>query len=364
MKIAVIGRYREASANGVDRTIVGHISQFIRLGYQVTLITFDEMDDNGIKDCENIGISKIILLKKKGKWLRAFYLLRNEFDLISLHSVFTTYNWAAVALFNCPFIITPNGGYSPGQLAYKRPYLKKIAILLFEKKMLRTANFVHALSKNEVDQILAIAPTAVTRIAPNGCIPSKKSLEKNNLTKEMAIRLVFVGRLSIVHKGLDLLISCLANLNSTLAWTLDIVGAGLPEEEDELYELIKRLNLNDRIVLHGALFGADKELIMLKADLFVHTSRWEGMPFSIIEALQKGVPVVVTPETNMGDLIVEYDAGWLVESETLVEQMNQILSLSSEEIKRKSKGAFQLVEERLDWDRIGNSLFKNMNLPE
>lgn len=364
MKIAVVGRYRNESANGVDRTIVGHISQFIRLNYRVTLFTFDTLDQNAIGDIKKIGVAEVILLEKKFKWIVSLYKMRKRFDLISLHSVFTPYNWAAVTLLRCPFIITPNGGYSPGQIVYKSRYLKKIAIFLFERNMLETARFVHALSQNEQQQIVSIAPTATVRIAANGCIPSSKKIKQNTFSRCKGKCLVFIGRLSIVHKGLDLLISSLRDVDQSLKWSLEIVGIGTPKEERELFKLVSEAGLGDRIVFHGALYGADKERIMASADLFVHTSRWEGMPFSIIEALQEGVPVVVTPETNMGDLIEEYDAGWVIDSPNLSHKMNEILGVSSDEIAKKSHGALKLVDERLNWNRIGTILFEDLSCLE
>jgi glycosyltransferase involved in cell wall biosynthesis len=60
-------------------------------------------------------------------------------------------------------------------------------------------------------------------------------------------------------------------------------------------------------------FGREKEALLDSAFVFVHTSRWEGMPFAVIEALATGCPVLVTPATNLGDYVEGFGAGVVVD---------------------------------------------------
>ena len=52
----------------------------------------------------------------------------------------------------------------------------------------------------------------------------------------------------------------------------------------------------------------------LKNDVFIRTSRFEGLPLGILEALSLGLPCLVTKGTNLDELVNNYNAGWGVET--------------------------------------------------
>ena len=55
----------------------------------------------------------------------------------------------------------------------------------------------------------------------------------------------------------------------------------------------------------------EKEKILLESDLFIHTSRLEGHPTSVIEAISYGVPVLVTPGTNISEDVEKNKLGFV-----------------------------------------------------
>ena len=61
----------------------------------------------------------------------------------------------------------------------------------------------------------------------------------------------------------------------------------------------------------GAAYGSDKEFAFQHAHIFVLTSRSEGMPMAVLEALSYGLPCILTPQTNMTDEVLKYKAGWV-----------------------------------------------------
>lgn len=102
-------------------------------------------------------------------------------------------------------------------------------------------------------------------------------------------RFLAVGRFSPLHKGFDLLIQAFALFaKKNSEWTLDIVGEG-PEEE--LYRsLIAQNHLEDRIAIHP--FTNDIQNYYSDAQVYVLSSRWEGLPLVLIEAMAHGLPIV------------------------------------------------------------------------
>lgn len=101
--------------------------------------------------------------------------------------------------------------------------------------------------------------------------------------------LLGVGELS-ARKDYQTLIKALALLRTKLDCRLIILGEGT--QRQALQNLAKEMKVDDILDLPG--FATNPYAYMAKADLFVHCSRWEGMPVSLIEAMGLGVPVVST----------------------------------------------------------------------
>lgn len=91
------------------------------------------------------------------------------------------------------------------------------------------------------------------------------------------------------QKGFDLLIDAMAKLVKIRAdIQLTILGAG--PEEANLITQIKKMDLSGSITLAG--FKENPYPYFYNADLFVLSSRWEGLPNVVLESLACGTPVV------------------------------------------------------------------------
>lgn len=105
---------------------------------------------------------------------------------------------------------------------------------------------------------------------------------------------VAIGRL--VHaKGFDVLLQAWRDLPGTLL----IVGAG--PDEHKLKALQVQLGLQNRVIFTG--FRRDVMALMAAADLLVISSRREGFPYVLVEALHVGVPVVSTRIPGAADFL-------------------------------------------------------------
>ncbi len=120
-------------------------------------------------------------------------------------------------------------------------------------------------------------------------LPSIESTR--DLGKVMRIErriLLAVGRLT-AQKGFDLLLHAFANIAEVLPnWDLVIVGEGLQREELEIQ--IQRLGLCERVVLPGRI--ASMSECYTAADIYVMSSRFEGFPNTLAEAMAYGLPAV------------------------------------------------------------------------
>lgn len=101
--------------------------------------------------------------------------------------------------------------------------------------------------------------------------------------------LLAVGRLQ-PQKDYPTLIRAFAQVRQTRPARLLILGEG--KERPMLEALIKELGLEQDVSLPG--FAMNPYAYMARASLFVLSSRWEGLPTVLIEALCCGTPVVST----------------------------------------------------------------------
>lgn len=99
-------------------------------------------------------------------------------------------------------------------------------------------------------------------------------------------RLINIGRLTR-QKDQVTLLKALAE--TTLPWRLQLVGTG--EMKVELEDLTRELGIADKVDFLG--HRHDIGRLLAESDLFVSTSRWEGLALTVIEAAATGVPMVL-----------------------------------------------------------------------
>jgi GalNAc-alpha-(1->4)-GalNAc-alpha-(1->3)-diNAcBac-PP-undecaprenol alpha-1,4-N-acetyl-D-galactosaminyltransferase len=119
-------------------------------------------------------------------------------------------------------------------------------------------------------------------------LPESETIESRLYTDDR--HLLAVGKLTH-QKGFDLLIRAFAQVKDRHPeWTLTILGEG--NMRPELESLRTQLKLDDLIFMPGAVKNVDAHL--RKADIFALTSRFEGFPVALGEAMACGVPVIAT----------------------------------------------------------------------
>ncbi len=122
-------------------------------------------------------------------------------------------------------------------------------------------------------------------------------------------RILSVGRL-VYQKNYSSLIRAFDLVSKRFPkWSLDIFGEG--NERDNLYSLINSLGLSEVVHLKGACSKIQE--IMLGYSIFAQTSRFEGFPLVLVEALSCGLPVVsYTCPCGPKDIIRDGVDGFLV----------------------------------------------------
>jgi glycosyltransferase involved in cell wall biosynthesis len=143
-----------------------------------------------------------------------------------------------------------------------------------------------------------------------------------------------VGRLS-AEKGFDVLIRAVdALVREGVDVSLAIIGDG--DERGALEELIRSLSLADRIFLLR--FRSDLNTIYEAMDVFALSSRREGLPNVVLEAMAMDVPVVATRIAGLPNLIAHEENGLLVEPDDVVDLAANIRRLYSDREARERLG--------------------------
>ena len=142
------------------------------------------------------------------------------------------------------------------------------------------------------------------------------------------------GRLDNAHKGYDIALEALAKVKAMgYSFMMDIAGEG--PDRNVVEEQIKKLGLEENVVLSGWI----EPPVLLKkyqlADIFLHPSRFDPFPNAVLEAMACGLPVICSNEAGSGvDRIIDGYNGWLFESgnvDDLCNKLKTMLDLSVEQ---------------------------------
>lgn len=272
-----------------------------------------------------------------------------EIHLLQFHSVFKPENvWAARAA-DVPYIITPNGGYNPRVLRGRNRLAKSAWFMALEQAYVRSASAVHAVSAAEVEGLANIVDRSKIITVPNAV--DDECLERD-VRPPHGRDLLFLGRLAIEHKGLDLLLRGFARSHTRHRAQLVIAGPDFRQGRQRCEALMRSLEISDSVSLVGPVFGERKWELIETCYAFVHTSRWEGLPFAILEALALGKPVVVTRETNLADLVTERKVGVVVEPtpDSISDGILELLAMPRDEYDAIGRRARELVRDHFTWE--------------
>jgi glycosyltransferase involved in cell wall biosynthesis len=102
-----------------------------------------------------------------------------------------------------------------------------------------------------------------------------------------------------------------------------VVGKG--ELEEEIKAQVKKLGLEDHIIFTG--FRTDVYSIMKQIDFLLHTALWEGFGFVVAEAMAAGKPVVSTDVSNISEIMIDGQTGYLAKPKNPEDIANKTLKM-------------------------------------
>jgi len=167
------------------------------------------------------------------------------------------------------------------------------------------------------------------------CIPNLINVPDQRTATLDQKQVIAVGRLT-KQKGFDLLINAWAKTKCREeGWRLKIVGNG--KLFDPLKNQIQSLNLQDSIEIKAATPKVWDELI--QSSVYIMTSRYEGLPLILLEALAAGLPILAFDcKTGPKEVIDPKENGYIVSNFNIEKMAQSIDELAFDEKLRKRFG--------------------------
>lgn len=192
--------------------------------------------------------------------------------------------------------------------------------------------------------------TQEVHVIPNAApeLPAETSAALH--TPRQTHTIVAVGRLSR-EKGFDLLISAFAQVAPRFPdWRLQIWGEGA--ERAALTERIERLAMGDRISLEG--WTRNPSEVLSKASLFALSSRYEGFPNVLLEAMSAGLACIAFDcESGPREIIRHEVDGLLIapqDTGSLAEGLGRLMA--NDELRERLGTNARQVRERFSREAI------------
>jgi len=279
-------------------------------------------------------------------------------DVVVFHSTYIPAHAAIAARLRTagiPYIICPRGGMTRHAQVF-RGWKKKIGNRLFFNRVVEKAVALHFLTDGEAEESGVWGRPAF--VVGNG-VPLPGDREISSPGRSQCLRIVFLGRLAVEHKGLDLLLDACARVRPLLRQRetrVELHGPDFRGGEKVLRGIIDELQLDEIVTVHGPVGDEQKWDLLRHTDVFVHTSRWEGHPNAVLEALAHGLPCLLTRATNMAGDVVAAGAGWSVETtpKAIAAGLCEILDCDRNTLREMGSRARDLAANQYGWDCVAS----------
>jgi len=263
--------------------------------------------------------------------------------IIHVHEIHNLHGLLIATLFkNQKIIVQHHGGSWPLKHVKQTKRYKFFFPLFFlaqlwENLVLSNVNCFYALSEDEINYLKRVAPSSNVRFQTMGIDDEYfKKTDKKTARKKLKLPLdkkilIYIGRINDVKVGF--LLEAMNELKEE-GILLKIIGFGPQEEKFKKYASENKLK---NVEFLGGVFGEKKLLYLSSADAFVLPSSKEGAPVTVMEALARNLPVVVTSVGGTPLMVKNKREGILIppkNKEELVKAIRNVLSWREKDIKK------------------------------
>lgn len=328
-------------SGGAERVLVLLADYFHERGNDVSIITFNEPEvwkpKEGVKRVRlHHGNIKNHMIRSLKNITQYYYKKKNRPDILISFMIQTNLIGTIVSkMYGIKIIASEHNNHLEktdfiGKITRKYAYRYSNALTVL-------TNFDKTYYENRGVNVF---------VMPNPCsFEVYEELERNRSKTILA-----VGALDRYHhKGFDNLLKIIGPvLDNNPEWTLKIVGGG-DEGMKVLKQIAENEKLNDRVIFEG--FSTKVSEFMKNSEIYVMTSRFEGLPMVLLEAMSQGMvcvsydcisgPSEIISHNVNGVLVEDQNAELMCKAlEDLIRNPNKRIELANEGI--KSLGRYKL----------------------
>lgn len=282
-------------------------------------------------------------------------LKKEKPDLVHINGIWTPQNWLfqkAANQLGIKVVLSPHGMLE-SYILNRHPLKKKIAMLLYQDKAIRKANYLHVTAQMELNQIHRLGYKVPAFVIPNG-IDLSEVKQKESL-RDSIKDILFLSR---VHpkKGIEILIEAVSLLPN-VSFKVIVAGEGEPDYVEHLKQMTRDKGVDSMFSFTGGIYGDRKWELYQQADLFVLPTYSENFGIVVAEALATGIPVITTTGTPWHELETEH-CGWWIELsvENLAKAIREALTAGPDKLQAMGLRGQKLVKEKYDIGAVAKEM--------
>ena len=380
MRILHVIPYMHPSAGGPPVVVENFVRESLKLGHPSEIIStplFCDGDESILLQRLN-ELAPTTFLSRSRAFAPVHRPTRRQLgesirtaDIVHVHTLWNPVNVVVrreCARHRRPYVLMPHGMLDPYSLTVKR-WRKFLYLLAAERRNILAANrLIYTTAEEERLAAAKFLSRPKGVVIPLGADAPSRNFEElasqflERFPKARGRRqLLFLGRLHF-KKGLDRILMALPSVVRNLPDVLfTIVGDGSPDFQAGLARAIAAQHLEDYVLMTGRLDGALKWGAYASAELFLLPSRQENFAISVAEAMQMGVPVMISNKVNTWPYVKEAGAGLVLDEEqTEFSLGDNILSLLQDRmtLRLMAERGQEYARKNLTWARAANAVLK------
>jgi len=293
------------------------------------------------------------------RWLEANV---HSYDIVHTHELFTFAPLAAARLAKAeriPYLMTPHGALDTWGMRNKSRLVKAASVRLVEGPLLASAaavNFMTALEQSRAARhALSFRPLVLPVGIGDPDDPQERPEPLDAFAADRRRMILFLARIHPI-KCADVLLRAFAGLGDR-GLVLVIAGGGDPSLLDSLHRLAAELGIGERVEWLGFADGTAKRRLFSRATVFVLPSASENYGIAAVEAMQAGLPVVVTNGCGLADFVTRHEAGMVTDGS--VAELRSVLAAllaNSERAREMGEAGRSAARRELSLDAFGERL--------
>jgi len=380
-KILTVTPFFPPDLGGIADMVLNLNTNLIKQGHSVSIIVPKRVGENKTKpnsffhDVFRINslylpawpystLKKISFPIDLGKKIKSI-IKKGNFDIVHVHAQQYPICWFAIQSahqLDVPCVLTSHGMWAldPNVMARKTRLEYYFNKFVYSRLLKKTdavigltdqiTNFAKNMGRKET-KFFTIPNGANTAIYKDN-IQRKKEYREDLHLRQDSIVILFLGRLEQV-KGIVEFANAAKNIVKNKQIEVLIVGEGTLEDKAKL--ILKGI---DRIHFVPWQSMNVVHKFYIASDIYVLPSKFEGLPLTIIEAMNAGMHIVYTPVGGIPEIIDAYSRKTLLKIPT----SNEIQNVLNELISRysSSEGIDEALEyaRKFDWGKLSQDIIK------